>query len=144
VSVRCHQARIRYREARQLYVEPVPDLKRAFVREITSAQAKAIILRYEWLGTMGRSFLCYGLFSGRDPATVKAGWLADDNGQRIMLPTRVPLEVAAPYAVVDGQELIGVACLALTKRPGRNTRSGRSQSSVEHAFTGHILTARAS
>jgi len=115
--VRCHQARIRQREARKLYVEPVPDLKSAFVREITSAQAKAIILRYEWLGTMGRSFLCYGLFSGRDPATVKAGWLVDENERRVMLPMRIPLEVAAPYAVVDGHELIGVACLGW---PGAN------------------------
>ncbi len=117
IPVRCHQARIRQHEARKLYVEPVPDLRRAFVREITSQQAKAIILRYEWLGTMGRSFLCYGLFSGRDPATVKAGWLVDENERRIMLPTRTPLEVAAPYAVVDGQELIGVACLGW---PGGN------------------------
>jgi hypothetical protein len=110
-NVRCHQARIRRGEADRLYVEPVPDLKHAFVREITSEQAKPIILRYEWLRTMGRSLACYGLFSGRDPKTVVAGRLVDENGRRIVLPARESLADLAPYAIVDGQELIGVACL---------------------------------
>lgn len=102
---------MRHREASRFYVEPVRDLKQAFVREITPAQAKPIIMRYEWLGTMGRSFLCYGLFSGRDPNTVRAGRLVDPEGRRIFVAEREPLAALAPYTVIDGHELIGVACL---------------------------------
>lgn len=32
------------------------------VRRITKKQSEEIILEYEWLGTMGRAFACYGLF----------------------------------------------------------------------------------
>lgn len=45
---------------------PVPhlDLKRAIVKPVTSAFAKQIIYKYEWLGTMANSTYHYGIFFG--------------------------------------------------------------------------------
>ncbi len=83
----------------------------AYVREITVKQAKPIILRYEWLGTMNRPQSCYGLFSGRKTNTVDAKRLVDESGNAIILPVSESLEILAPYVVIDGEELIGVACL---------------------------------
>jgi len=41
------------------------DLKNAVVREISYAEAKNLILAFEWLGNLGTSEHCYGLFFGR-------------------------------------------------------------------------------
>lgn len=38
------------------------NLKGFCVKEISRLEAEKIILEYEWLGTMGRAFVCYGLF----------------------------------------------------------------------------------
>lgn len=61
--MQCHQRTIRDEEARKDPRAVLPNLDGAFVQRITSKQAKPIILRYEWLGTMGRTKLCYGLFT---------------------------------------------------------------------------------
>jgi hypothetical protein len=55
-----HQKQIR---DAQMDDHPVPkDLSRAEVREITHAEAKSVILKYEWLGTMGMTRRAFGLF----------------------------------------------------------------------------------
>lgn len=44
---------------------PHLDVSRAMVRQITSEMARQIILKYEWLGTMGAGTQrCYGIFFG--------------------------------------------------------------------------------
>jgi len=40
------------------------DLSKARVRLVTKGEARRIILRYEWLGTMSNTFIHYGLFFG--------------------------------------------------------------------------------
>jgi hypothetical protein len=71
----CHQRAIRDAVAA---VEPRPILPRLVaptVKVITSEHAKEIILKYEWLGTMGRSVICVGLFdSGELLGVVCFGW----------------------------------------------------------------------
>jgi hypothetical protein len=57
-----HQKRVRIREAR---LDPRPTmttLEGSIVERVTYAEAKALILRYEWLGTMpALTTACYGL-----------------------------------------------------------------------------------
>jgi hypothetical protein len=51
---------------------PVPkDFSQAEVREIGYAEAKQVILKYEWLGTMGSTRRCFGLFFDRELAGVE-------------------------------------------------------------------------
>src|SRR6266404_9182778 len=67
---KAHQRLIRERHA----LEPDPlleekqrlatSLKNAWVREITAAEAKKIILKYEWLGKMGVTDRSFGLYFG--------------------------------------------------------------------------------
>jgi hypothetical protein len=72
--MKAHQRIIR--EAMALTPEPDEDLKReaaasfknAFVREISYAEASRIILKYEWLQSMGSASHCFGLFF-RHPRT---------------------------------------------------------------------------
>lgn len=45
-----------------LFGHPIADIKNAVCREITYEQAKAIILEYEWLGTMGTTQMHYGIY----------------------------------------------------------------------------------
>lgn len=88
--MRCFQSKIRNEESRKLCIKPPTDLKNAFVRALSTEHAREIILRYEWLRTMGSATAaCYGLFSGRKAAEVQG------------LPD---------YCNVDGEELVGVAC----------------------------------
>lgn len=42
---------------------PIASLDGCTVREITARAARAVILKYEWLGTMGRTHSAFGLFS---------------------------------------------------------------------------------
>ncbi len=61
IADKAHQRVIREREA---LVEPHPqmdNLRGCYVEPITRAEAEAVILRYEWLGTMGRGVATYGL-----------------------------------------------------------------------------------
>ncbi len=44
--------------------EPFDSLENFEVREISKEESRGIILEYEWLGTMGRAYACYGLFRG--------------------------------------------------------------------------------
>ena len=51
---------------------PVPkDFSTASVREITYDEAKAFILKYEWLGNMGTTVRAFGLFFGNELAAVE-------------------------------------------------------------------------
>jgi hypothetical protein len=51
---------------------PVPkDFSTAEVREISHAKAKQVILTYEWLGTMGTTRRCFGLFFDGELAGVE-------------------------------------------------------------------------
>jgi hypothetical protein len=62
-----HQYKIREQAALRDPRSALPNLDGCTVREIPRADAKPIILRYEWLGTVGRSWAWYGLFSpGRE------------------------------------------------------------------------------
>ena len=47
----------------------VPTLAGCYVERIPNADAKQLILRYEWLGSMPRRAYSYGLKSGRWGAT---------------------------------------------------------------------------
>ncbi|NVM64178.1 hypothetical protein FHW88_002506 [Mucilaginibacter sp. SG538B] len=61
--LKSHQRIIRDKKAEQdIDCKPFDDLGDCFVRRITRDESKRIILEYEWLGTMGRAFACYGLF----------------------------------------------------------------------------------
>lgn len=63
-ATKAHQRKIREKLAE---VEPAfeADIDTAIVREISRAQAKEIIVKYEWLGTMPAYIIkCYGIFFG--------------------------------------------------------------------------------
>ena len=63
IATKAHQRVIREREAATDEREQLPNLRGCSVRPITRAEAKEVILRYEWLGTMGRAVATYGLVS---------------------------------------------------------------------------------
>jgi hypothetical protein len=46
----------------EVFDNPPKTMKNAYVKKITNQEAAAVILKYEWLGTMGRPQACYGLF----------------------------------------------------------------------------------
>lgn len=58
----CHQRAILDKKANLDPKKPFENLNGFYVLEITKPQSEEIILEYEWLGTMGRAFACYGLF----------------------------------------------------------------------------------
>lgn len=58
---KAHQREIRERYERDEPRPTIPNLSGCRVEKITSEQAKQVILKYEWLGTMGRAVACYGL-----------------------------------------------------------------------------------
>jgi hypothetical protein len=65
-----HQRRIR--DAHSGDGHPVPvDFSTATVREVSVDEAKAIILKYEWLGNMGQARRAFGLFFGDELAGVE-------------------------------------------------------------------------
>jgi hypothetical protein len=60
---KAHQRLIRERLTAVVPAAPAPDIGRAEVRAITLAQARSMILPYEWLGTMPAvSLHCFGIF----------------------------------------------------------------------------------
>lgn len=63
VADKAHQRVIREQRAVAKPRLPIPSLAGCYVAPITSAEAKVIILEYEWLGTLGRAAATYGLFS---------------------------------------------------------------------------------
>jgi hypothetical protein len=62
----CYQRQIRDQEAECSPVETISSLAHAHVARVDTAVVKPLILKYEWLGTMGRPTTCYALFSGRN------------------------------------------------------------------------------
>jgi hypothetical protein len=58
----CHQRKILDKKANLDPTKPYPNLRGFYVKEISKKESQRIILEYEWLGTMGRAFACYGLF----------------------------------------------------------------------------------
>lgn len=78
ISIKAHQRIIREREAA---AEPIPQMESmagCYVEEISRHEAETIILRYEWLGTLGRAVATYGLRSsdGTLLGTAVFGWPA--------------------------------------------------------------------
>lgn len=67
-----HQRLIREAQRAQDDTHPVPkDFSNAEVREISYAEAKTIIHKYEYLGTMGTTRRCFGLFFDGELAGVE-------------------------------------------------------------------------
>jgi hypothetical protein len=65
----CHQRQIRDAQRDD---HPVPvDFSQAIVREISYAEAKSVILQYEWLGNMGTTQRAFGLFFDGELAGVE-------------------------------------------------------------------------
>jgi hypothetical protein len=64
--VKCHQRIIREKEQLNdcggLFGYPIADIKKAVCCEISYETAKQIILKYEWLGTMGTTQYHYGIY----------------------------------------------------------------------------------
>jgi hypothetical protein len=76
VADKAHQRVIREREA---LVEPRPQMSTTagcWVEPVTREQAERVILRYEWLGTLGRAVATYGLRApgGELIGTAVFGW----------------------------------------------------------------------
>lgn len=64
-NVKSHQRLIREElAAADPFQQPFRDLADFVVLPISKEMAKTIILKYEWLGTMGRAYASYGLFKG--------------------------------------------------------------------------------
>ena len=64
---RCHQRLIRDEMSDKEPREAPQSLSGFYVKEIDKSEAKPIILKYEWLGTMPKiTRFCYGLFSPED------------------------------------------------------------------------------
>ena len=57
-----HQYEIREQRAVEEPRETIPSLDGCRVDKVDQAAAKELILKYEWLGTMGRSLASYGLY----------------------------------------------------------------------------------
>lgn len=64
--MKAHQREIRERYEREEPRLQMPNLDGCRVERISSDQAKEVILKYEWLGTMGRAVACYGLLAADD------------------------------------------------------------------------------
>jgi len=63
--MKSHQRAIRDKKALLDSInKPYNDLNGFSVKRISKGESKTIILEYEWLGTMGRAYACYGLFKG--------------------------------------------------------------------------------
>jgi hypothetical protein len=60
-----HQRRIREEEAQARPEEQLVSLRGAVVKRIPRDAAKPVIMRYEWLRSMGTASACYGLLSER-------------------------------------------------------------------------------
>lgn len=58
---KAHQREIREAHAENEPRPTIPNLDGCYVAQVTAEEAKAVILKYEWLGTMGRAVACYGL-----------------------------------------------------------------------------------
>jgi hypothetical protein len=63
IGAKAHQRVIREQHATSEPKPALPNLDGCRVEPITTEQAKTIILKYEWLGTMGRSVATYGLIA---------------------------------------------------------------------------------
>jgi hypothetical protein len=105
-SRKAHQRLIREQHA--LEPDPLIDekkalaasLKNAVVREIDRKTAETIILKYEWLGTMGTTDFQFGLYCGEHLAAVECfGRTAGTRPPRVHLRERVrpPSENTDPW-----------------------------------------------
>ena len=64
--IKAYQREIREQYQRDEPRQQMQNLRNCRVEQITSEQAKQVILKYEWLGTMGRSVATYGLWTPDD------------------------------------------------------------------------------
>lgn len=62
-AAKAHQRVIREQYERDEPRSQIRNLTGCHIKQITRADAEAVILKYEWLGTMGRSVATYGLWS---------------------------------------------------------------------------------
>jgi hypothetical protein len=85
---KAHQHIIRERAALLEPREPLPNLDGCTVHAISTASARPLILRYEWLGTLGRPRACYGLHAadGGLLGVVTFGAPAGDRARNICGP----------------------------------------------------------
>jgi hypothetical protein len=84
VGAKRHQRLIRERVAGESPRPQIERLENARVIEVPTHTARPIIYRYEWLGTMGRSVHCCGLFMGRELLGVVCfGWPASPESRDI-------------------------------------------------------------
>lgn len=76
ISDKAHQRVIREREASKEPRRQIRNLRGCKVERITREQAEKVILRYEWLGTMGRGVANYGLIGANGDVLGAAvfGW----------------------------------------------------------------------
>lgn len=58
---KAHQREIRERYEREESRAPIANLNGCYVERVSREDAESVILKYEWLGTMGRAVACYGL-----------------------------------------------------------------------------------
>jgi hypothetical protein len=133
---KCYQRHIREVMAENDPRPPLPNLKSAAVSQIANTLAAAIILRFEWLGTMaiGTRF-CYGLWPSDKlhPAADLLGAVCFTKGGN-----RAALESVAPY-----DRAIILARGACSMRAGRNAASflisrACKMAARDHGFT-HFL-----
>lgn len=76
ISAKAHQRVIREREAATEPRKQMTSMRGCWVEPISREEAEAIILRYEWLGTLGRAVATYGLRApgGELIGTAVFGW----------------------------------------------------------------------
>jgi len=130
--MKAHQRKIREKEA-QKEPRPVVGLENAVVVEISYEKAKELILKYEWLGTMGSTERCFGLIldgelagvccfgktGGTDTAKSVCG---EEWAQYVVTLCRgACVHWAHPHSA---SYLISAAC-KLMANSGRTTKSGK-------------------
>jgi hypothetical protein len=133
---KCYQRHIREVMADHDPRPPLPNLKSATVSQISNALASAIILRFEWLGTMATDTrFCYGLWPSDKLH------FADDLLGAVCFAkggNRAALESVAPY-----DRAMILARGACSMRAGRNAASflisrACKKAARDHGFT-HFL-----
>lgn len=123
-SAVCFQKILRDKQAEGSPHAVLPNLEGARVVAISSAMAKPIICRYEWLGTMGRSVHSCGLMHGTDLLGVACfGWPAGPESRDICGKNNRELAICLErgacvhYAPKNaGSYLVSGACKLLAQR----------------------------
>ncbi|WP_109485412.1 hypothetical protein [Occallatibacter savannae] len=127
--MKCWQRTIREMALPEPEEEQKKELARKFcratveVRQITYAEAKPLVLQYEWLGTMGSARWCFGLFIGPYLAGVEVFGTTAGN--------RAAAAIAGPEYADRVCTLVRGCCLPWADHPvdsGGRTHTGRAAS----------------